>query len=152
MKNTTIFQCTQCGDCCQGYGGTFINENDILAISEYIGISRDQLLEHYCQYSGQKPLLAQANNGYCIFWDGNCKIHPVKPLMCRKWPYLESVLIEPSNWQLMASVCPGINPEAPTENVAAVVRAKLIALRKTRDRLYSRVCPSKTAILKQQYR
>jgi Fe-S-cluster containining protein len=140
MNPALIFECTQCGDCCKGYGGTFIDKNDIIAISRFVGINRSRLLQDYCQYSGNKPLLAQAPDGYCIFWDGNCTIHPVKPLMCRKWPYLDSVLIEPTNWQLMASVCPGIDPDAASADVVAVIREKLAALEQTRCAHRSGTC------------
>jgi hypothetical protein len=29
--------------------------------------------------------------------------------MCRKWPFIESLLIDIDNWFLMADSCPGMN-------------------------------------------
>jgi Fe-S-cluster containining protein len=63
--------------------------------------------------SGDKTVLAQGENGYCLLWDKQCTIHPVKPEMCKKWPFIESLLVDPKNWQAMASSCPGIRADAP---------------------------------------
>jgi Fe-S-cluster containining protein len=61
--------------------------------------------------SGGKPLVAQTENGYCIFWDQLCTIHPVKPHMCRNWPFIESILVDVENWQSMAASCPGMRTD-----------------------------------------
>ncbi len=36
MKPSDIFKCEKCGDCCKGYGGTFVTEKDIKAIAAYL--------------------------------------------------------------------------------------------------------------------
>lgn len=79
----------------------------------------------YCQPSGSRLVLAQAENGFCVFWDGLCTIHEVKPRMCRRWPYIPSVLVDPANWETMARSCPGIRPHAPIALVQEVIRRKL---------------------------
>jgi len=109
-----LFECRLCGDCCKGYGGTYVAREDIEAISRYIGTDPRSFVTEYCRLSGNKPVLAQGANGYCIFWDKLCTIHPVKPLMCKRWPFLKSLLVDINNWQAMAHSCPGINPDAPT--------------------------------------
>ena len=57
MESTDIFECTNCGDCCKGYGGTFVTEKDIEAISDYIKADVKCFVEEYCQISGGKPVL-----------------------------------------------------------------------------------------------
>ena len=116
------FSCTQCGECCIGYGGTFVTHQDIKRISSYIGVDPHGFVETFCCLSGGRPVLAQQDDGHCVFWDKVCTIHPVKPQMCRKWPYLESILIDFDNWNLMASMCPGINKKAPPHTVKAWVK------------------------------
>lgn len=108
IKPQILFKCLQCGDCCKGYGGTYVTDQDIEAIAEFIGSDRVRFVERYCVFSGNRPMLAQGSNGYCIFWDGLCSIHAVKPLMCRKWPFIDSLLVDLSNWLIMADSCPGI--------------------------------------------
>jgi Fe-S-cluster containining protein len=108
MGVSDIFSCKMCGDCCRGYGGTFVTRSDIMALSNYLGIDSKRVELDYCQMSGNKRILAQKKNGYCIFWDRLCTIHPVKPRMCKAWPFIESILVDVSNWHIMASVCPGM--------------------------------------------
>jgi Fe-S-cluster containining protein len=109
LSPKNLFTCQQCGDCCRGYGGTFVSDQEIETISRYLSIDQIGFIAEYCQMSGNKPVLAQKENGYCIFWDRLCSIHPVKPLMCKKWPCIESILVDVNNWHIMASFCPGID-------------------------------------------
>ena len=113
--SSDIFNCVNCGDCCKGYGGTYVTPADIKAIAAFIKIDPTDFVDKYCNISGKKPVLAQGDNGYCIFWDINCAIHPVKPRMCRDWPFIKNVLADIKNWHIMASVCPGIRTDIPDE-------------------------------------
>lgn len=106
-----LFACQNCGQCCKGYGGTYITESEIKNICRYLGLDRKRFMRCYCQMSGGKSLVAQAENGYCIFWDQRCTIHPVKPHMCRKWPFIENILVDSSNWHSMAAFCPGMRTD-----------------------------------------
>ena len=127
-----LFTCKQCGDCCKGFGGTYLAETDISAISAYLGVSASELLDKYCVLSGNRPVLAQGSDGYCIFFSRNCSIHPVKPQMCRKWPFIESVLVDPINWQIMADRCPGMRRDAQPSEVIRCVRSHLAKFTDTR--------------------
>lgn len=125
-----IFECRQCGDCCIGSGGNYVTEEDIRAIAEFLGISAGEMKERYCVEFCLGTVLAVSKENVCLFQKENiCAIHPVKPRMCREWPFIPAVLREPSNWQLMADACPGINPKAPVERV---VQETLKELQKTR--------------------
>jgi Fe-S-cluster containining protein len=123
-----IFECQKCGEWCKGYGGTYVSEKDIQAIATYIGVSREHFAKTYCRISCGKPLLAQGEDGCCIFWDQLCTIHPVKPMMCKAWPFIESILRDPENWKVMATVCPGIRPDVPRETLLKIVKAERLKL------------------------
>ncbi len=129
VRPEDIFECQLCGDCCQGYGGTYLTRDDIAAISHHVAVDRETFLSEYCVISGRRPMLKQGPDGYCIFWNKLCTIHPVKPRMCRQWPYLEAVLVEPSNWKAMASCCPGMRTDLPDKIVIAGVRAYLESIK-----------------------
>ncbi len=107
MKPSDIFKCEKCGDCCKGYGGTYVTANDIEAIAAYLKTDPESFIKDYCYMSGSRPVLAQKKDGYCIFWDKICTIHPVKPKMCKQWPFIKSVLIDVNNWQIMAGFLSG---------------------------------------------
>ncbi len=122
IDGNDLFECRQCGDCCKGYGGTFITRQDITAISRYIGLDSRKFLVEYCQLSGNRPVLAQRLDGYCVFWDKLCTIHPVKPQMCKSWPFLKSLLVDSTNWQAMADSCPGIQPDIAVQTLEKHVK------------------------------
>jgi uncharacterized protein len=126
VKPDDIFKCRQCGDCCKGYGGTFISEREIEKIAAYIHTDPNGFVNSYCQISGGKTILAQAENMYCIFWDGLCTIHPVKPRMCKTWPFIESVIFDFNNWHIMASLCPGIRTDLPDRIIKEYVAQKVL--------------------------
>lgn len=123
--DTEIFACTQCGDCCKGFGGTYVTQKEVTAIAAHLGIAEADLLERYCVQSGKRFVLAQGEGGFCVFFDRNCSIHPVKPKMCKKWPYIESVLVDPANWRIMADMCPGMKRDADPSHVVCCVRSYL---------------------------
>jgi len=125
IKPSNLFQCKKCGECCKGYGGTYITPDNIKEIAAYIHIDPDEFQKKYCWISGNRPLLKQSENGFCIFWDELCTIHPVKPKMCREWPFIKSVLADIKNWEIMAVSCPGIRTDFPDHIIKAVVEKKL---------------------------
>ena len=125
MKPSDIFTCQQCGDCCKGYGGTYVNEKDIKRIADYIHADPESFVKTYCRTTKKMPVLAQRKDDYCIFWDGQCTIHPVKPRMCKAWPFIESVLIDINNWYIMAALCPGIRTDVSENKVRECVKNEL---------------------------
>lgn len=120
-----IFECRRCGDCCRGYGGTAVDETDIRAIAAYLNISPDAFRLRYCVPGASRPSLVQQSDGYCAFWDRLCTIHPVKPRMCRLWPFIESVLVDVTNWRIMAGMCPGIRTDVSDKQIIACVKQQL---------------------------
>ena len=122
IKADGFFKCRKCGDCCKGYGGTYLTDNDVELISQFIHTGPKRFVDHYCDFSGSRLVLGQRKDGYCIFWDQLCTIHPVKPMMCRKWPFLESILVDSTNWLIMADSCPGIQTDVNLATVEKIVR------------------------------
>ena len=116
-----LFTCRRCGECCKGYGGTYITENEIDNICRFLGLERNTFVKRYCQMSGDRPVIAQGLDGYCIFWDKLCIIHAVKPRMCRNWPFIESILVDARNWQAMAASCPGMRAGVSDDQIQRCV-------------------------------
>jgi len=128
-----LFECRMCGDCCRGYGGTYVSASDIQAIAEYLNLDQVHFRDKYCRLSGSRHVIAQSDNGYCVFWDGLCRIHPVKPRMCRNWPFIAAVLEDVSNWRIMGASCPGIRTDIPDTVVYRTI-ARLIEARRNAHR------------------
>jgi Fe-S-cluster containining protein len=134
-----IFECVQCGTCCAGYGGTYITENDIRRISEYIGVSPGEFTSRFCTVSAGKYILDQREDGRCIFFSDaeQCTIHPVKPYMCKAWPFISAVIRHPENWDAMAGQCPGMKQGIDPDRIAKIAAAekkKLDSIRQPRQR------------------
>ena len=49
LRLPEVFQCKKCGNCCKGFGGTFITAEDIEAISNYIKADPQNFVTDYCQ-------------------------------------------------------------------------------------------------------
>jgi Fe-S-cluster containining protein len=92
-----------------------------MSIAEFLAIDPFDLINRYCHHAGERYLLAQRADGYCIFWDKACTIHPVKPRMCRRWPFIESVVTDATNWTIMAGLCPGMRTDVPLQRVRECV-------------------------------
>ena len=39
-----------------------------------------------------------------------CRVHPVKPFICRQWPFLPALLVDPDELENAKTACPGFNP------------------------------------------
>ena len=130
-QSDPIFACQMCGDCCRGYGGTYVTARDIQAIAAYINEDPERFKAQYCQSSGSRYVLAQSENGYCVFWDQLCQIHPVKPRMCRNWPYIAAILEDVTNWRIMGKDCPGIRADLPDDIIRRTVAREIDARRKS---------------------
>jgi len=118
-----IFNCQLCGDCCHGFGGTYVDDLDVEKISAFIAEAPESFKKKYCDPSGSKFVLTLGQDGSCIFFDKKkqCTIHPVKPYMCRAWPFLKTIIDHPENWNAMAGSCPGMKKNIPEKNLEKIV-------------------------------
>ena len=118
-----IFECRLCGECCSGFGGTYVSESDIKKISSRIHTDPDTFKKRYCDPSGSRFVLTLGHDGCCIFFDQKkqCTIHSVKPYMCRAWPFLATLVKNPENWDAMAGSCPGMKKNIPADRLEKIV-------------------------------
>lgn len=122
VRPEDIFQCKMCGDCCKGFGGTYVTTDEIKKIANYLKIDFNSFIKRYCQVTRTGTIVSQKSDGYCIFWDKKCSIHPVKPHMCKAWPFIEAVVKDVSNWRIMANACPGIRTKFSDRVIVECVR------------------------------
>ncbi|MBN1489861.1 MAG: YkgJ family cysteine cluster protein [Phycisphaerae bacterium] len=109
------FECTQCGNCCSGAPGyVWLSREETTKIAAFLGIERDRFTREYTRRVGFKVSLIEKRDLDCIFLkraDGltSCKIHPVRPLQCRTWPFWTYNLRSAKVWAETAENCPGMN-------------------------------------------
>lgn len=106
------FRCTQCGNCCTGGPGfVWVSEDEMQAIADYRGISIGELKIQHTKLYGGRVTLREFANGDCTFFDGQtrkCTVYPVRPAQCRTWPFWNSNLESPEEWEMAGVNCPGM--------------------------------------------
>ncbi|MBF0572611.1 MAG: YkgJ family cysteine cluster protein [Desulfamplus sp.] len=118
-----------CGECCRGFGGTYVTDDDIKKIAQFIRCDLIKFKAEFCSKSGSKYVLSQhSQTRKCIFFDNEkqCSIHPVKPRMCRNWPFIKTVVNHPENWNVMADSCPGMTKDVPEDILIKIVSSEII--------------------------
>lgn len=124
LAGNKIFECRMCGDCCNGFGGTYVTNQDIQNICRFIEADPASFIETYCDPSGSRFVLTRGKDGRCVFFDMDrqCTIHPVKPYMCRAWPFIETLIRNPENWDIMANSCPGMKKGVNKNCIQSIVK------------------------------
>ncbi|MGB8993446.1 MAG: YkgJ family cysteine cluster protein [Desulfobaccales bacterium] len=113
-----VFQCQQCGDCCAGRGGIHVQPREVEEMAALLSLPVDEFCRRYVEASALGPRLTVADSGSCVFLlEGNlCRVHPVKPFICRQWPFLPALLVDPDELEHAKTACPGINPACSHED------------------------------------
>jgi hypothetical protein len=113
-----IFECQMCGNCCQGQGGIVISEPEQKRIADFLSLSLEEFLDSYTEFRNGKRCIKTRENDCCIFFHQRegCGIHPVKPDVCRAWPFFRGNLLDEMSFELAKDYCPGIKPDADHED------------------------------------
>ncbi len=104
------FTCTRCGKCCTGEPGfVWVNAEEVAAIAEFRGEPTEEVTARFTRLAGRRRTLREQANGDCVFYDrqAGCTIYPVRPRQCRTWPFWESNIATPADWEYTRSICPG---------------------------------------------
>jgi len=111
LDKSTVFQCRQCGDCCAGRGGIHVKPDEVAAMAALLHMPAAEFSRCFVEASPMGPRLTVAD-GVCVFLmaGGFCRVHPVKPFICRQWPFLPALLVDPDELENAKTACPGINP------------------------------------------
>jgi len=106
------FNCTQCGDCCTGAPGyVWVNKAEIASLAaarEESDIDKFERL--YVRKIGIRKSLKEFPNGDCVFFDDEerkCTVYGARPRQCRTWPFWDSNLRTPQDWEDTCEACPG---------------------------------------------
>ena len=117
MKRYSVFQCQQCGDCCAGRGGIFVRPHEVAEMAAFLEMDEPEFRRRYLESSSLGTRLA-IKNGVCVFLmdDNRCRVHAVKPFICRQWPFLPALLADADEFEAAKCACPGLKPEGSHED------------------------------------
>jgi uncharacterized protein len=104
------FTCTRCGDCCTGVPGfVWVTDDELADIASFLGQPVAEVRELYTRKARGKRTLREKTNGDCVFFERNkgCTIYSVRPPQCRTWPFWDSNVETPEDWQKTCDTCPG---------------------------------------------
>lgn len=105
-----IFECRQCGHCCQGETTVSLDPDDLARLVAWFGLPTEEVKAKYLRITGNVVQMKTVD-GHCIFYREGCTIHPAKPWRCGQWPLHPSLLDDAANFQAISSSCPGIKAE-----------------------------------------
>lgn len=110
---TNAFNCTMCGQCCQGDGGIVATILEQQAMAEYLGIPLTDFQMQYIRKSKGKYFVQTDDQGLCLLFVQNkgCLAHPAKPRTCQAWPFFRGNLMDESSFEMAREYCSGINPQ-----------------------------------------
>src|SRR5579883_1227827 len=109
-KEGLRFRCTQCGNCGTGEPGhVWISDQELADLAAHRGESIVETRALYTRLTTRGRTLREKLNGDCVFYDRakGCTVYPVRPRQCRTWPFWESNVATPEDWQHTCEVCPG---------------------------------------------
>jgi Fe-S-cluster containining protein len=104
------FRCTRCGNCCTGEPGyVWVDDEEIAAIARLRGEEVREVVALYTAQGYRGRTLREKANGDCVFYEKGmgCTVYPVRPRQCRTWPFWESNLRTPADWERTRESCPG---------------------------------------------
>ncbi|MFZ5427472.1 MAG: YkgJ family cysteine cluster protein [Thermodesulfobacteriota bacterium] len=114
-QDQPAFDCRRCGHCCQGEGGIVLTSRDRDRLAGHLGLGLDAFIAAHTTRKGEKYHLGVREDGYCIFFEDGCGVHPARPDICRAWPFFRGNLLDATSWELSLEYCAGINPGLPHE-------------------------------------
>ncbi|MGI9494458.1 MAG: YkgJ family cysteine cluster protein [Mariniblastus sp.] len=110
-KDGLKFSCSGCGDCCTGAPGfVWVDQSETQAIADSLGIPREDFEDQYTRKIGLRRSLKEFSNGDCVFFDNEtrkCEVYGSRPRQCKTWPFWDSNLRTPEDWERTCEECPG---------------------------------------------
>ena len=104
------FECTRCGNCCTGEPGyVWLDDAEIVAIAERLQVEVAEVVGLYTKLMPRGRSLKEKLDGDCVFFERarGCTLYDIRPRQCRTWPFWESTLRTPEDWQRVRKGCPG---------------------------------------------
>ncbi|SDB30423.1 hypothetical protein SAMN05660653_01475 [Desulfonatronum thiosulfatophilum] len=113
------FICLRCGNCCHGEGGIVLNDSDVHRLCNHLDLDLASFAAVYMESVNGKNRLRTNEQGWCIFFEQGCAVHPAKPAVCQAWPFFRGNMVDANSWLMAQDACPGINNETGHQEFVA---------------------------------
>lgn len=120
-----IFQCSQCGFCCQGETTVSLDENDQQRMVRALDKPVEEVADRFWRITGSIVQMKTVQ-GHCIFYDEGCTVYHGRPWRCRQWPLVPALLEDENNFLIIRDSCPGINRDLSYEEFREIL-ARLLS-------------------------
>ena len=105
------FTCSGCGDCCSGSPGyVWVSAEEIAIMATAINHSVEDFEKIYIRKIGARKSLKELPNYDCVFLHEEtrkCELYDARPTQCKTWPFWDSNLRTPADWERTCGECPG---------------------------------------------
>lgn len=110
-----------------GEGGIILGPRDLTRLAEHFQMEESRFLAEYGQPHNGKYCIRTGPDGNCVFFrvGKGCKVHDVKPDVCRAWPFFRGNMVDAASLDMAREFCPGISPVASHEEFVAAGLAYL---------------------------
>lgn len=131
------FQCQSgCTKCCEQQGFVYLTEADHLRIATHLNLTPEAFEKKYLYRTKNLRRLRVPRQAQCEFLEaGGCRIHTVKPLQCRTFPFWPELFDNRREWGQTGKWCPGIGQGDLVNIQAATVQSD--EMRAAHPHLYS---------------
>ncbi len=112
--STSVFECTMCGQCCEGQGGIVVSPSDLARLCTYLELSAQEFSEKFGAMHNGKLKVRSGDDAFCIFFKKGvgCGVHVARPDICRAWPFFRGNMLDNESFFLAKDYCPGIAKES----------------------------------------
>jgi Fe-S-cluster containining protein len=100
-----------CSKCCEVSGYVYLTESDVANAAKYLGVPQPEFEARHIYRTRHMRRIRKPRgaNKQCPFLeDSRCKIHAVKPVQCRLFPFWPELVEDRKAWKQTSDWCPGI--------------------------------------------
>ena len=112
------FQCKMCGTCCYGEGGISLQADEMERVACFLETTPESFRAEFCDEKYRQWSIRTGPDKFCIFFENGkgCRIHPVKPAVCCRWPFFDALVKDEDTWDIAKDACPGLSSECSFED------------------------------------
>ncbi len=108
-----VFECQRCSQCCHGQGGIYYEKHQVAEAAACLDLTPDQFQDRFLEdLGGRFQVICSADGSCALLGPEGCRVHQVKPPICRKWPFFPALLSDPEAFEEAKESCPGLDPAA----------------------------------------